>query len=250
MKLYRPYECRQSGVTCHWFTTFPKQSERTFERTVSAVGLFYSSSVSVKVAFKLPVARCRHIGRAKGMLHRAWQHSCLSKVVSFKVFCPRVLLLCLSRGGTPASLHSGLCFVGVRDPMQTFRQRRTSDRIAARCHTTQSAKGTSDSLGTLQPTPAEPAAKKRKTSAVKPTSKCRKDHSTSQHQAVAPAAHADEATSSADTSFDATPALTSVPSGIPANVPAHVPADPNVLHCWTKASMAQAAAHLAEQDPG
>ncbi|KAL3130965.1 hypothetical protein ABBQ38_000288 [Trebouxia sp. C0009 RCD-2024] len=184
------------------------------------------------------------------MLQRAWQVSCVSKaIVSYTVRLPRVLSLCLSQGETAASLHSGFRFVGGRTPMQTFRQRRTSDRLATRSHTTQNTKETSDSLSTLQPIPAQPAAKKRKTTAVKPTRKRLKGHSTSQHEAAAPAAHANEATSSADTLFDATPALTSIPSGIPASIPAHVPADPNVLHCWTKASMAQAAAYLADRDP-
>lgn len=185
------------------------------------------------------------------MLHRAWQHCCLGKVpVPYTVLCPTLPSFCLSRTGPSASLHSSFRFSGVRPAMQTFRQRRTSDRLATKSHR-YNAKEASESLSTLQTTPAEPAAKKRKTNAVKPTRK-REDHSTSQHQAVPPRSTTEEATSSADTdtSFDATPALASVPSGIPASIPAHVPADPSVLHCWTKDSMAQAAAHLAERDPG
>lgn len=98
--------------------------------------------------------------------------------------------------------------------------------------------------------PAQPAAKKRKTTALKPARKDPKDRSTSQHQVDAQAMLAEEATSSADTVFDTTPAIPSAPSGVPVSIPAHVPANSKVLHCWTKDSMAQAAAYLAERDPG
>ena len=98
--------------------------------------------------------------------------------------------------------------------------------------------------------PAQPANKKRKTTAVKPARQGLKDRYTSQHPVDAPDVLAEEATSSADTVFDATPAIPSAPSGVPVSIPAHVPADPSVLHCWTKDSMAQAAAYLAERDPG
>ena len=102
---------------------------------------------------------------------------------------------------------------------------------------------------TMLQAPAQPAAKKRKTTAVKPAGKGLKDR-TLQHEVDAPTLLAEEATSSADTVFDATPAMPSAPSGAPVSVPAHLPADPDILHCWTKESMAQAAAYLAERDPG
>lgn len=44
--------------------------------------------------------------------------------------------------------------------------------------------------------------------------------------------------------------LQSAPSGVPASIPSGLPADPAVLHCWTKESMAEAAKYLADRDPG
>ena len=40
------------------------------------------------------------------------------------------------------------------------------------------------------------------------------------------------------------------PSGMPASIPSGLPADPAVLHCWTKESLAEAAEYLAARDPG
>lgn len=54
--------------------------------------------------------------------------------------------------------------------------------------------------------------------------------------------------SSADTTFTAVPAIAPQSSGVPVSTPADVPADPNVLHCWTKDSMAAAARLLAQRD--
>ena len=59
-----------------------------------------------------------------------------------------------------------------------------------------------------------------------------------------------QTSSSADTNFSAVPAIAAQPSGVSASIPADVPADPNVLHCWTKDSMAAAARLLAQRDAG
>ena len=180
------------------------------------------------------------------MLHRACCQYCGAR--NFSNPCTVLCRKLFSGSGTSASFPTGSIFVG-RTAMQTLRQRRTSDRIATRSHTTHNPTDISESTDSLQHV-TQPAAKKRKTTAAKPTRKGLKDRSTLQHQAAAPALLAEQATSSADTVSDATPAIPSALSGVPASIPAHVPADPNVLHCWTKESMAQAAAHLAERDPG
>lgn len=180
------------------------------------------------------------------MLHRACQqHSCPRKFVAgYTKLCRKLLVICFPKSENLASLHRSSCVSG-RNIMETFRQRRTSQRLSARSHTTQSRKDVSEPTNTMQQAPAQPAAKKRKTTAVKPVRKGLKDRGTAQQEHVT-----EEATSSTDTVFDATPAIPSAPSGVPVSVPAHVPADPNILHCWTKDSMAQAAMYLAERDPG
>ena len=199
----------------------------------------------VKMQFTVTLYGALH---TKGMLHKACQqYPCPRGLASvYTTLCRKVLALRFARTETLASLH---CPSGS-NAMQTFRQRRTSDRLAARSHTTQSHKDMSEPANTMLQAPTQPAAKKRKTTEVKPVRKGLKDRSTAQHQVDAPALFAEEATSSADTVFDATPAIPSASSAVPVSVPAHVPADPDVLHCWTKESMAQAAACLAERDPG
>lgn len=44
--------------------------------------------------------------------------------------------------------------------------------------------------------------------------------------------------------------LQAAPSGMPAALPSGLPPDPALLHCWTKESMREAAAYLAEKDAG
>lgn len=182
------------------------------------------------------------------MLHRAFQqYICPPEAASaYTKLYRKLVFLCTSRGESSASLHSQSS-ASRRNAMQAFRQRRASDRIAARSHVTQNPTDLSEPANTL---PAQAAAKKRKTTAVKPARKGLKGQNRSQRQSNAPATVAEEATSSADTAFDAAPAIPSAPSGVPVSIPAQVPADPSVLHCWTKDSMTQAAAYLAERDPG
>lgn len=183
------------------------------------------------------------------MLHRACQQYIFppEAASAYTKFYRKLVVLCTSKSESSASLHSQSSPSG-RNAMQAFRQRRASERLAARSHVTQNP---TDCLPEPANTlPAQPAAKKRKTTAVKLARKGLKGQTRSQRQSDAPATLAEEATSSADTVFDAAPAIPSAPSGVPVSIPAHVPADPSVLHCWTKDSMAQAAAYLAEQDPG
>ena len=91
--------------------------------------------------------------------------------------------------------------------------------------------------------PPQPALKRRRLLPAKPKSKGLSEHADDGGQTPQPS-------SSADTTFSAVPAIASGPSELPASIPANIPADPNVLHCWTKDSMAAAAKHLAHQDAG
>lgn len=182
------------------------------------------------------------------MLHRTCQqYSCIPEAASaYTKLYRKLIVLCCSRGESSASLQSKSC-PSDRNAMEAFRQRRASNRLAARSHVMHNPTDLPEPANTLQ---AQPATKKRKTTAVKPAPKGLKGQSRSQRQSDAPATLAEEATSSADTVFDAAPAIPSAPSGVPVSIPAQVPADPSILHCWTKDSMAQAAAYLAERDPG
>ena len=98
---------------------------------------------------------------------------------------------------------------------------------------------------------AEPATKKRKRAPSKRKAKgldeIAKDGSTAASSAPAQAV---QTSASADTTYDAVPAISSTPSGVPTSTPADISRDPNVLHCWTKQSMADAAAQLAQRDAG
>ena len=157
----------------------------------------------------------------------------------------KVLTLTCLTSRIPAICDVDCAFIDKACTMESFRQRRISNRIATRSHTTKSAEPEAE----LTDTPAQPAAKRRKTSAAT-SNKGLNAHAAAQRQNVDSSALAEQATSSADTVFDAIPTVSSAPSGLPASIPAHVPADPDVLHCWTKDSMAKAAAYLAERDAG
>ena len=91
--------------------------------------------------------------------------------------------------------------------------------------------------------PPQPALKRRRLLPAKPKSKGLSEHADDSGQTPQPS-------SSADTTFSAVPAIASRPSELPASIPANIPGDPNVLHCWTKDSMAAAAKHLAHHDAG
>ena len=157
----------------------------------------------------------------------------------------RVLTSTLLTSWIPAICYVNEAFSVKCCTMESFRRRRTSDRIATRSHASNHAKPEADLTEAL----VQPAAKRRKTSAAKPN-KGLNAHGASQRRDCVAAVLAEQATSSADTGFKAAPAISSAPSGVPASIPAHVPADPGVLHCWTKDSMAKAAAYLAERDAG
>ncbi|KAL0037518.1 hypothetical protein WJX77_000813 [Trebouxia sp. C0004] len=88
-----------------------------------------------------------------------------------------------------------------------------------------------------------PARKRRKT--TPPKAKRRGLHDTAEEDAGAQSA---QNSSSADTIFTAVPAIAPQPSEVPTSTPADVPADPNVLHCWTKDTMAAATRLLAQRD--
>ena len=238
--LYPLCEYQQFDATCQYINCPLDQSKRALEvwGNTSSVDCLVIELGQSAVVYTLSPA-------FEGMLHRACQQHCCPREIASEhtKLCWKLLGIRFPRSEILASLHSGSCF-SSRNFMETFRQRRTSHRLAARPHTTQSHKDVSEPANTMQQAPAQPATKKRKTTAVKPVRKGLKE------QLDAPKSLAEEANSSVATVFDATPAIPSAPPGIPLSVPAHVPADPNVLHCWTKDSMAQAAACLAERDPG
>lgn len=102
---------------------------------------------------------------------------------------------------------------------------------------------------TVQSTPvvtAEPATKKRKRALSKRKAKGLDD--SAKEGSTAAASQTVQSNSSADTTYDAAPAISPAPSGVPTSTPADISRDPNVLHCWTKQSMADAATQLAQRD--
>ena len=104
---------------------------------------------------------------------------------------------------------------------------------------------------TVQSTPvvaAEPATKKRKRAPSKRKAKGLDD--SAKEGSTAAAGQTVQNDSSADTTYDAAPAISPAPSGVPTSTPPDIQRDPNVLHCWTKQSMADAAAQLAQRDAG
>ncbi len=127
--------------------------------------------------------------------------------------------------------------------MDTLRQRKHGfDRVVTRSRTADKRTLNTPHAGDTTPVPAN---KRRKI--TPPKAKGRGLSDTAEEDAGAQSA---QTSSSADTTFTAVPAIASQPSGVPASTPADVPADPNVLHCWTKDSMAAAARLLAQRDAG
>ena len=137
------------------------------------------------------------------------------------------------------------CFTtAIPDPaMDTLRQRKhVFDHVVTRSRTADKRTLNTHQAGDTTPAPAN---KRRKITPAK-----------AQRRGLTDTAEEDlgvqsaQTSSSADTSFTAVPAIASQPSGVPASTPADVSADPNVLHCWTKDSMAAAARLLAQRDAG
>ena len=137
------------------------------------------------------------------------------------------------------------CFTAaIPDPaMDTLRQRKhVFDHVVTRSRTADKRTLNTHQAGDTTPVPAN---KRRKITPAK-----------AQRRGLTDTAEEDlgvqsaQTSSSADTSFTAVPAIASQPSGVPASTPADVSADPNVLHCWTKDSMAAAARLLAQRDAG
>jgi hypothetical protein len=127
--------------------------------------------------------------------------------------------------------------------MDTLRQRKqVFDRVVTRSRTADKRTLNTHQAGDTTPLPAN---KRRKITPAK--AKRRGLTDTAEEDDGAQSA---QTSSSADTTFTAVPAIASQPSGVPASTPADVPADPNVLHCWTKDSMAAAARLLAQRDAG
>lgn len=144
---------------------------------------------------------------------------------------------------------SGAQFRGCFTPampgpaMDTLRQRKqVFYRVVTRSRTADNRTHNTDQAGDTTPLPAN---KRRKI--TPPKAKRRGLNDIAEEDDGAQSA---QTSSSVDTSFTAVPAIASQPSGVPASTPADVPADPNVLHCWTKDSMAAAARLLAQRDAG
>ncbi|DBA74688.1 TPA: hypothetical protein ACH3X2_009353 [Trebouxia sp. C0005] len=142
---------------------------------------------------------------------------------------------------------SGAQFRGCFTPampgpaMDTLRQRKqVFYRVVTRSRTADNRTHNTDQAGDTTPLPAN---KRRKI--TPPKAKRRGLNDIAEEDDGAQSA---QTSSSVDTSFTAVPAIASQPSGVPASTPADVPADPNVLHCWTKDSMAAAARLLAQRD--
>jgi len=127
--------------------------------------------------------------------------------------------------------------------MDTLRQRKqVFDRVVTRSRTTDKRTLNTHQAGDTTPLPAH---KRRKI--TPPKAKRRGLSDTAEEDDGAQSA---QTSSSADTTFTAVPVIASQTSGVPARTPADVPADPDVLHCWTKDSMAAAARLLAQRDAG
>ncbi len=127
--------------------------------------------------------------------------------------------------------------------MDTLRQRKHGfDRVVTRSRTADKRTLNTHQAGDTTPVPAN---KKRKIAPPKAKRRGLNDVA-GKDDGVQLA----QTSSSADTTFTAVPAIASQSSGVPASTPADVSADPNVLHCWTKDSMAAAARLLAQRDAG
>lgn len=93
----------------------------------------------------------------------------------------------------------------------------------------------------------KPAAAKRQSRrtakpAMQPSADVAERRTTGDVEIAVSSSEASTATASAS--------IQAAPSGLPAAIPSGLPADPAVLHCWTKESMAEAATYLADKDPG
>ena len=137
------------------------------------------------------------------------------------------------------------CFTAaIPDPaMDTLRQRKQV--IATVVTRSRTADKRTLSTHQADDTLPVPANKRRKN--TPPKAKSRGLNDTAEEDDGAQSA---QTSGSADTTFTAVSAIASQPSGVPASTPADVPADPNILHCWTKDSMAAAARLLAQRDAG
>ena len=150
-------------------------------------------------------------------------------------------------GRIAATVERGCVLNHCSWTMDSFRQRRTSSRIATRSHKAHGI--TIRPTAEVEDAPAQPAAKRRKTSAAKHNSKGLGNCDASQRQHGAREV-IEQAASSTDTVLSTAPAVSPVPSVALSDIPSGVPADPNALNCWTKDSMAKGAAHLAAKDAG
>lgn len=97
----------------------------------------------------------------------------------------------------------------------------------------------SKASGKAAPTKRKP---RKKEAAASQTSAATELRTTADIETAEPSSKGAEGTTAAQ--------LQSAPSGVPASIPSGLPADPAVLHCWTKESMAEAAKYLADRDPG
>ena len=165
----------------------------------------------------------------RGML----QASRLSKAPPFTAYLQQSIV-CAAQSQTTC-ISPGLYLA-----MESLRQRKPIDRVVTRSYTAATAQ-------TPQLTLSQPPPKRRKANHA-PLAPRGLNHCTVADNRTAPIA-AFQTSTSPDMAFE-TAARSVGPSGVPANTPANVPADPNILHCWTKESMAAAAAHLATQDSG
>ena len=102
--------------------------------------------------------------------------------------------------------------------------------------------------------PRKPAKTARKPAAAKKLSreKASTSSQTSTDTAILRTTADIDTAEPSNRALDASPAtdMQAAPSGMPSSIPSGLPADPAVLHCWTKESLAEATKYLAARDPG
>lgn len=115
------------------------------------------------------------------------------------------------------------------------------------------AAGTKDAMNAaIQPSKTVRAASKPAAAKKLPREKASISSQTSTDTAELCTTADIEAAQPSHRSVDASPApdMQPAPSEMPASIPSGLPADPAVLHCWSRESLAEAAKYLAARDPG